>query len=283
MPGPTHAPERVRPASMPTRDATPGMSMQRRYRLRRTIVGAAVLLLGGLAATRLLGDETPAATAKNSTAVVTSATRGAAPAPSTRPGASSSTSATSTKTVPATVPASGDGKITVLPTPGHDTTRKGATKTFTIEAEGGLGIDLTAYAGEVRSILSSDKGWEVADGIHFKALTPADLDQGSVPDVRITLASPDLTDELCAPLNTGGEVSCNRHGRAVINAKRWAIGVKYYDDLTLYRTYLINHEVGHGLWHQHAFCPGAGQKAPIMQQQTLGLQGCTAWPYPVTS
>lgn len=221
MPGPTHAPERVRPASMPTRDATPGMSMQRRYRLRRTIVGASVLLLGGLAATQLLGDETPAATAKNSTAVVTSATRGTAPAPSTRSGASSSTSATSTKTVPATVPASGDGKITVLPTPGHDTTRKGATKTFTIEAEGGLGIDLTAYAGEVRSILSSDKGWEVADGIHFKALTPADLDQGSVPDVRITLASPDLTDELCAPLNTGGEVSCNRHGRAVINAKRW--------------------------------------------------------------
>ena len=62
---------------------------------------------------------------------------------------------------------------------------------------------------------------------------------------------------------------------------RWVRGsATYGTDLTSYRTYLVNHEVGHGLGHRHVSCPAPGRPAPIMVQQTLGLEGCRAWPWP---
>jgi Protein of unknown function (DUF3152) len=50
--------------------------------------------------------------------------------------------------------------------------------------------------------------------------------------------------------------------------------------LPTYRQYVVNHEVGHRLGHM--LCPGTRQPAPVMQQQTLGMHGCTVnpWPYP---
>ena len=53
----------------------------------------------------------------------------------------------------------------------------------------------------------------------------------------------------------------------------------YGADLTGYRTYVVNHEVGHSLGHGHAYCAGKGEVAPVMQQ-TYGVKGCSAWPWP---
>lgn len=255
------------------------MSDQRKFRLRRTIAAAVVLLLLLLAIKLFTGggDDSPAGAATPSPARPTSATTSAAAATksSSATAAPSSAAKTSAKVVEA-----GDGKPVPVAIPGQDTDRAGRAVTFDVEVEGGLDVDAAQFAASVRSILSGDRGWEPVDKVHFLALTPEQIKSGTVPQIRVTLASPKLTDSLCAPLQTLGEVSCNQGGRAVINLKRWQLGVKHYDDLAAYRTYVINHEVGHGLGHSHATCTRPGDPAPVMVQQTHGLQGCRANPYP---
>jgi len=43
---------------------------------------------------------------------------------------------------------------------------------------------------------------------------------------------------------------------------------------------VINHETGHWLGLGHSQCPASGAPAPIMQQQSIDLQGCVinSWP-----
>ena len=108
------------------------------------------------------------------------------------------------------------------------------------------------------------------------------VDSGAV-DVRVVLASPRTTDRLCRPLDTAGIFSCGAGSTAVINRMRWHRGADAWSgDLAGYRQYVVNHEVGHTLGHGHVGCPGRGQLAPVMMQQTKGIGACrkSPWPFP---
>ncbi|WP_421734544.1 DUF3152 domain-containing protein [Cellulomonas sp.] len=173
------------------------------------------------------------------------------------------------------IPESGSGTLTVVPgvDPGPGT---GAVRTVRVEVEDGLAVDGAAFAATVMATLNDPRGWG-ADGSLSFARTDG------VAELRVVLASPATVDDLCAPLRTGGEVSCGRNGHAVLNLRRWVLATaELAGDKVSYRQYLVNHEVGHLLGHGHERCGGAGQLAPLMQQQSYKAAPCipNAWPFP---
>lgn len=185
------------------------------------------------------------------------------------------------------VPESGSGRTTPQEIPGTDTKASsskasGRVVRYTVEVEGGLEDLAVGFPQAVRTTLTDDRGWETKDRVRFVAVSPEERRAGAETDIRIRFASPTLTDAVCAPLRTNGRLSCHDNGDVMINAWRWVNGADTYgDDLAAYRIYLVNHEVGHSIGHGHVDCPGRGQKAPVMLQQTLRLNGCKAQPYPV--
>jgi Protein of unknown function (DUF3152) len=171
---------------------------------------------------------------------------------------------------------SGTGRLVVVPG-ASEVLGRGPVRRFMVEVEGGLGVDRAAFAGVVERVLSDRRSWGGSGRVGFRRVSrgPASF--------RVTLASPRTTDGLCLPLQTNGIFSCYMAGRAVLNAWRWHRGADAYAGrLRAYRTYVVNHEVGHALGEGHVGCPVAGQKAPVMMQQTKGVAPCraNAWPYP---
>lgn len=115
----------------------------------------------------------------------------------------------------------------------------------------------------VASYLNSPHGW----GYFFEPVTTRE-------DVLIRLASPKTVKNKCGfPQN----LSCAEMGgkHIYLNSDRWFHGApKSKQDLDGYRQYVVLHEMGHILGHDHVKCPCKNCPAPIMMQQTLGIAEC---------
>lgn len=289
---------------------------RRRRRLPRTgVLALVVLLLGTVAARRLedpgdvtaatvrLGDSHPGASAplvspppttssptpSTPSAAAARATAASAPAvTSTTPHADDDSDGSSSPAPSAgriTVPVAGAGTLTAVAIPAGDTTTSGRAVRYSVEVEDGLPVPAAEVASTVHTVLTDPRGWQKEEGVHFVPVSPAELAAGARVDVRVTLASPTLTARLCAPLNvTAQQVSCGNGSRAALNLTRWMLGsTTYGTDVAQYRIYVISHEVGHGLGHPHVHCPGPGNPAPVMVQQTKSLEACVASPWPTGS
>jgi hypothetical protein len=161
---------------------------------------------------------------------------------------------------------------------------------YSIQVENGItGVDLTQFQKTVVDTLADKRSWA---GHGDVSLQRVDSDN---PDFRVTLTSTMTVRKLCGysiPVETscyvpaGGNSPVNR---VVFNVARWQRGAAaYVGDLNLYRIYMINHEDGHAIGHEHAHQCLPGGLAPAMMQQTFGLKSaqtnkyCEAnpWPYP---
>jgi hypothetical protein len=120
----------------------------------------------------------------------------------------------------------------------------------------------------VQIYLSDPDGWE-GHGYRF-VLTEKN------PDILIRLVTPKNIVTICGLPNN---LSCaTLNGRNMyLNSNRWMQGsAKSKLSLDSYRQYVVSHEMGHILGHEHEKCPGRGEPAPVMMQQTLGVGACKA-------
>ena len=230
--------------------------------------------------------------------------------PGTEPAGASSPTATTTPSVlplpddgrPSDAPAQGDAEPSALPEPAADAATyvelgagtvsvvdggssvygTGPLRRFVVEIEDGIDVAGARFAEAVEETLGDPRSWGNDGRMSFQRVGAAEAAAGEY-EFRVSLVSPGSMETYCPGVGTGGYTSCRYGERAVINLARWATAVPdYQGDVATYRQYVVNHEVGHALGQGHEPCPGAGQPAPVMQQQTLGLQGCAknAWPYP---
>lgn len=177
---------------------------------------------------------------------------------------------------PLDIPESGNGKFQAAPGR-SDAVGKGPLITYSVSVEGGLPVDVQTLAATVDGIIGDSRGWT---SVVAHSLQRVDWN----PTYLIRLASPATTDRLCAPLVTGGRLSCRNGQLVVLNAWRWVNGAATYDgEIVRYRKYLVNHEFGHALGMSHATCPGEELAAPVMVQQTKSLDGCSSNPWPSIS
>jgi len=139
---------------------------------------------------------------------------------------------------------------------------------FSVEVGEGVDLSRDDLARFVIDTLSDSRSW-IGRGAGFEL-----LDEGG--DFTMIVALPDEVDRMCEPLQTIGRYSCARNGWIAFNSLRWFGATEDWPaDIDTYRRYLVNHEVGHYIvGPNHDSCPGPGQLAPVMMQQTKGLDGC---------
>lgn len=182
-------------------------------------------------------------------------------------------------------PAKGTGTFLYAIKRGPVLGAKGTLKRFHVAVEQGSDEDVNAFADAVQATLGDQRSWIGGGQLRLQLVPGADK-----ADFTVYLATRVTAGDLCARGGTNIRIngvpytSCRTTGKAIINLDRWRLSSKPYLNakipLSIYRQYVINHEVGHELGHHHEGCPKPGGPAPVMVQQTLTTRGCVpyAWP-----
>jgi Protein of unknown function (DUF3152) len=178
-------------------------------------------------------------------------------------------------------PKSGPRTFRYASTTGPVLGRSGPIRRFRVAIESNINmVDMSAFTTKIDATLGDPRSW-IASGRFRLQQVPSTAPY----EFTIYLATPATTNRMCLPLHVDDFTSCRQGPHVVLNLARWLTSVRSYTRtevvLDTYRAYMINHETGHQLGHGHELCPGAGKPAPVMEQQTFGLHGCRAnpWPY----
>ena len=151
------------------------------------------------------------------------------------------------------------------------------TYSYSLATRGTITADTRYFAIHVAQTLNDPRGWSLGGSIEFRQVS-------SGGDFTVYLAEAATVPSFGSPCSSMW--SCRVGRSVIINQTRWQTATDSWNgsggSLDSYRHYVVNHETGHWLGFGHAGCPGPGQAAPVMQQQSKGLNGCrhNVWPVP---
>jgi hypothetical protein len=141
-------------------------------------------------------------------------------------------------------------------------------------------------AAFMTAVLNDPKSWG-GYGFSFELRPWTD----SRTDFDVLLTEDDMIRRLFSRTFGGMSVTDRRGARPIVhlNASNWRMPpvVSGYPftarGIARYRTYVINHEVGHVLGLEHATCTAKSERermpAPVMMQQTKGCGACVPDPW----
>jgi hypothetical protein len=148
---------------------------------------------------------------------------------------------------------------------------------YSIATRGSISADLNHFAIHVAMTLNDPRGWSLGGSIEFRRVA-------SGGDFTVWLAEASTLPSFGYPCHPMW--SCRVGRNVIINQTRWQQASPSWNaaggSRDSYRHYVVNHETGHWLGFGHSGCPGSGQAAPVMQQQSIALNGCrhNTWPVP---
>ena len=156
----------------------------------------------------------------------------------------------------------------------NDTGIKGVYA-YEVVVWGNVSSNINEFKALAAETLSSSLGWR-ASGVVFQEVR-------SGGNFTLILAEPARV--AAASSGCSANWSCRVGRNVIINDRNWAGATPSWNaaggSIRDYRHMVINHEVGHRLGFGHRQCGGPGQPAPVMQQQSISLQGCKFNPWPL--
>lgn len=148
---------------------------------------------------------------------------------------------------------------------------------FTVAKNGATVSDVGEFATLATQTLNDARGWSRL-GVKF-----VQVQSGGT--LHLVLAQASLLPSYSSGCTA--DWSCTVGNTVIINDDRWTNASTAWNaqggSLRDYRHMVINHETGHWLGHGHEYCSGAGKVAPVMQQQSIDLMGCSFNPWPLAS
>lgn len=149
--------------------------------------------------------------------------------------------------------------------------------TYHVETRGKITANLKQFKRLAQETYDDPRGWR-GQGVKFRRVAKG----GSFTLVLAQAATVPSFSSACS-----STWSCRVGRFVIINQTRWTSASPawhaYGRSLRDYRHMVVNHETGHWLGRGHLGCPAPGAKAPVMMQQSKGLAGCRANPWPTKS